>query len=836
MHEQTPAAKPATPSFAILPHELPSALGRAGDGVKVLSLDCFDTLLWRDCHAPTDLFAALPGVSVGQRMVGEQMARKAEATLRQRTEVSIDAIYEQTMPNADGVSRAKAIDAEIAAEARSCFAFAPTVSLMRKARANGIKVIIVSDTYLSARQLRELIEQAAGEEVAALIDRVFVSSENGLSKSQGLMQKVLTAMKTGAQEVLHIGDNYSADFEASRALGMPALHLVQFSDAASQRLRFERACQQLVGATGDDVRGLMPHRSVLALEEPRATGRAAALGVTVLGPVFYAFDQWLRKEAESLKRERGGQVHWLFMLRDGHLPYVVHQAGGEADSTALVEISRFVSIAASLTTKEAYIRHYSTEIGRKPSTLARQMLFTEDEITRIVGVDKTDAQMIEGSYRLADELKLGGRQKTIRRRARERADRLIAHVKARVNPQAGDTLMLVDLGYNGSAQTHVDGLLADAFNCHVAGRYLIFRELTATGLDKKGLIDERHYDLELVEALCGNVAVIEQLATCELGSVRDFTDDGEPIREETNVKGGQSVVRDRVQAGVVRYAKSAQAGSAIRQHNAHQSRALQDGALGALLRFMFLPQASELEVLKAFEHDVNMGSERMVPLFDQARGKESIRRRGLFYMEGSQRMFLPAELEPEDLNTKLSLLVQKRFGLGLTYRDTGEASIEIPAFYMGASDSAQDVVQAQATHEGYFTARLPIPAGVQNVALAVGSVFEWFELANICITSIATLKGGGDNEERIEEIGAQFDGLKAHAPGILECTGKAAFLLVKAPDGTDEEGLQTIEPQMIEITLRPLVRRKESLEETHALPAQSAAPAAVPLPHKEAAA
>lgn len=799
----------ALPDFAIVPHELPRALERAGEGLKVLSLDCFDTLLWRDCHSPSDLFTGLPELSVGQRMVAEQMARKAEASLRQRTEVSIEAIYEHAMPNADKTQRSEAVASEIEAEARHCFAFAPTVELMREAKARGHKVVIVSDTYLSARQLHALIERAAGSDVAQLIDRVFVSSGAGLSKSQGLMQNVLKALKVRPSEVLHIGDNRTADFEASRALSVPALHLVQFSDAASQRLRLERSCQQLVGDPNDTVRALMSHRAVLALEEPKVTEGEAALGLTVLGPVFHAFDQWLREEAKALEEERGGTVHWLFMLRDGHLPYIVHQTAGEADSTALVEISRFVAIAASLTTREAYTKHFSTELGRKPSTLARQMLFTEEEIARAVGEDATDEQMLEGSYRLADELKKGSRQKVIHRRARERADRLVAHVRSRVNPAPGDTLMLVDLGYNGSAQTHVDALLSESFDCHVAGRYLLFRELAATGLDKKGFFDERCYDLELIEALCGNVAVIEQLATCELGSVRDFTAQGDPIREEVSVKGAQSDVRGRVQEGVLRYVKAAHASPALRPENADHSRALREGALGVLSRFLFLPNASELGVLKSFEHDVNMGSERMVPLFDQERAKGSIRRRGLFYMEGSQRMFLPAELEREDIHTRLSLLAQKRFGLGLTYADTAQSSIPIPAFYMGASNSAQGVVHAQPTHEGFFSARVPIPKGVENIALGVGSVFEWFELGTICISGIETLKGGGDNEERFEEVRAQFDGLKTHAPGILECTGTAAFVLVKAPQGLDEE-----DPQMIEIVMRPLIRRKTNVAST----------------------
>ena len=113
----------------ILPHALPDALDRAPETIRVLSLDCFDTLVWRDCHAPTDVFASLPGLLIGQRAGGEANARKAMRTHKRRNEVHLDDIYAHVLPNADDRSRREAIDAELKAEAEACFAFAPTVEL-----------------------------------------------------------------------------------------------------------------------------------------------------------------------------------------------------------------------------------------------------------------------------------------------------------------------------------------------------------------------------------------------------------------------------------------------------------------------------------------------------------------------------------------------------------------------------------------------------------------------------------------------------------------------------------------------------------------------------------
>ncbi len=787
----------------ILPHELPNALARA-KAPKILSLDCFDTLLWRDTHAPTDVFSALPNITPRQRGAGEANARKAQMTRRGSSEVSLPQIYDQAMPKADAASHSAAIASELGAEAQACFAFAPTVELMRKAKAAGLTVIIVSDTYLDERELVALIGRSAGEEVAALIDRVFASSTHGVSKGQGLLARAVKAMKCKPSDILHIGDNRAADYDSARALGIPALHLKQFGETTRQRLRLERTCQQLSGERDQAIRGLQPHRALMARSEPIISDMAKRLGFSVLGPVFHAYEKWLRREAEVLEQERGGQIHWLFMLRDGHLPYVVHAAGGAAESAKCVEISRFAAVSASLTSNEAIDEHVALEHGLNPSTLARQMLFTEEEIAPFIVDQKAsnaEELMADASARLLVELRSGRRKKLIRRRSRDYADRLVEHIRQAVNPAAGDTLMLVDLGYNGSAQNRVGTLLSEAFDVHVAGRYLLLREMMVSGFDKRGLIDQRHFDAELLEAMCANVAVLEQLATTAMGSVSDYSESGEPIRKESAVKGRQSAVRERVQEGCLAFCREALNPPTVRTHDVHHEDAWRNCASAVLMRFMFLPQASELEVVKSFEHDVNMGSERMVPLFDTDHAKAGMRRRGLFYMKGTSRMYLPAELAGEDMSTRLSLMVQNRFGLGLSYADHAASSIEIPAIYINAESSAQSAVSAVPTHDGYYTARIPVGDTGYSVALQLGAVCQWIEIAELTRSPLSALRGGAINDAAPTIAEAQFDCLREHAPGIYECTSETGLILISPA------AKPSAEPEMIEVVFRPLVIR-----------------------------
>ncbi|MFO6446351.1 HAD family hydrolase [Erythrobacter sp. NE805] len=803
----------------ILPHQLPEALLRSPAGITMLSLDCFDTLLWRDCHQPTDVFAALPGLLIQQRVSGEIRARKAKSKIREAVEVTLADIYAEVMPFADQAARDRAIAAELEAEARACFAFAPTVELMRVAKAQGLDVVIVSDTYLSSDQLRELIAAAAGPEVVGLIDRIFASSDHGISKGQGLIKVALEAMQKAPDEVLHIGDNPRADFQSARRLGVHALHLLQFADPAARRLRHERACARMdvreQGSIEPRIVGLQPHRALLAALEPRIDDPAEALGATVLGPVFTAFDDWLRAEAEALQQARGGTVHWLFCLRDGHLPEVVHAARGSAPSTARAEISRFVATAASLVSAEGYQRQVGALRGMKPTIIARQMLLEEGEMARILGSIRNMTDQARAVAALDKELHARHRRKRTMQRAERYADRLVAHVRAVCNPQPGDTLMLIDLGYNGSVQDHIDALLRERLGVHVAGRYLICREVAATGLDKSGLIDQRHFDPGVLEAMCMNVAVIEQLATCEIGSVIGYEANGTPIRGKSSIKGGQSDVRGRVQQGAVQFARAAQGGGPVlRQADAERARAWRDAAAQALLRFMFLPDPAELAILKSFEHDVNLGSDQMVKLFDPELATRQIKRRGLFYMRGSSRMFLPAELAQEDMSVRLALMVQQRFDPAFTYADYAPRKMSLRTFHLSADQQTAGDVEAHHTHDGYFVARIPLPRDCAAVGLQLGQDWSFVEIAEVTRSRIGSLAA-----TLVDEVGKPctniiHDAMREHAPGLFECLSESALMMI-VPDA--DSRLDIPGSEMIEVVFRPLAPRQRADEARLAL-------------------
>jgi len=365
-------------------------------------------------------------------------------------------------------------------------------------------------------------------------------------------------------------------------------------------------------------------------------------------------------------------------------------------------------------------------------------------------------------------------------------------------------LMLVDLGYNGTAQNRIDTLLQERLGVHVAGRYLLLREKDCPGLDKAGLFSTQTHDPQVLEAMCANVAVLEQLCTASMGSVVDYAEDGTPIRRANDIKQQQSAVRDAVQQGALGFVQTACQPLMLGAGKCDPLPLWRDAASAALLRLMFLPLPQELAVITAFEHDVNLGSARTVPLFDDAAAQPGLRTRGLFYMKGSERMYLPAELARTDLSVRLSLFAQARFGLEFTYTDFSEERLPIPAIFLDGGTTSQSVIEAQPSHDGFFVAVLPIGANAMTLALPLGRMYSHIELAAIEAMPVADfLRGDRADTARHHTLAPILDGITEIAPGLLQCDSPEAMLVIEPP------AQPASEPMMVAVTFRPTAMRRE---------------------------
>ena len=131
-------------------------LQRTAGSCRAVAFDVFDTLLRRDVAAPADLFALME--RTGRARPGFAAARRAaEAAARARhpgREVTLAEIY--ACPELAGADPA----AECAAERA---VLRPDPDLLAAARAckdRGLRVYVVSDMYLPAAEIGEILRRA----------------------------------------------------------------------------------------------------------------------------------------------------------------------------------------------------------------------------------------------------------------------------------------------------------------------------------------------------------------------------------------------------------------------------------------------------------------------------------------------------------------------------------------------------------------------------------------------------------------------------------------------------------------------------------------------------
>ena len=180
---------------------------------KVVSFDCFDTLLTRPYVVPTDLFVHMerfydiPGFAE-QRINAEKRARKQS----DNPEVSLQEIYAQMLPKFQKYKRNELLFEETVLKRVN-----KNYLLYQTALKKNKPVIVISDMYLPAEFIKSVLAKNGYDKIA----KVYVSNDLNMTKGSGdLYRRVLADFDLKPGDLLHIGDNRTADIEIPNAMGI----------------------------------------------------------------------------------------------------------------------------------------------------------------------------------------------------------------------------------------------------------------------------------------------------------------------------------------------------------------------------------------------------------------------------------------------------------------------------------------------------------------------------------------------------------------------------------------------------------------------------------------
>lgn len=345
--------------------------------VQVLSIDIFDTLLWRKVLRPNDLFLilgkhlkeegwlieAVPAekfrdlrckaelLARFQRSViemgGEQKSEHLHFTIRQLKkwqrsalkEVTLKEIYwqlqgifqrvsiEEMVLGKKGIINEADVDEivslEVALECNLCGFDPDILQMIEYAHSKKILVVLISNTYFEMAHIQTLLKKLIPKTLP-FIHKIYLSCEHRCGKGDGLFLKMLDEMQIAPNKVLHLGDNIDTDVLAAKQAGLLAAHYPKYDDAFEKALAREwpevplaRREKLLDKAEGDY--GLTALRSKLCfdaalLDLPKRQHFFWKYGATILGPLITSFVHWIYDRCKDL-----GEAEPLCVMREGRL-------------------------------------------------------------------------------------------------------------------------------------------------------------------------------------------------------------------------------------------------------------------------------------------------------------------------------------------------------------------------------------------------------------------------------------------------------------------------------------------------------------------------------------
>jgi FMN phosphatase YigB (HAD superfamily) len=611
-----------------------------GPDVKVLSLDVFDTMVWRRAPEPTDVFPMVASRLQADGLLGPNISARvfqklriaAEARARARrdeqgkgVEVSLRDIYAElpkyVAPASDPDALARI---ELDVERDVLMPDLDVLELIRFAHATGKQVIAVSDTYLSGQELRALLDSSFAGEVA--IDRLYASSDHGVGKTSGMFEKVLEDLKIEPRQLVHVGDHPHADVESPSKLGIPTVHFKRATPyLAAVREREARHHDPdgpyLSGDAGlTALRGKLLHRTELEQLAPELKP-FWAYGAVCLGPALAGFAEWV---VESTAAVGVGEAHCLMRegellaeLVDGAAGYMGSQVRGKP-----IWLSRHVCARASIF--EGSERELRTLLQRRRPPTVRQLCETlgvdvdasaklrERADARLDDVTTLDAAFAE----LSSDPEL---RQAIVNSARVLRERVMQYLRR----EAADAerLVLVDLGWGGTIQSLVHQLLrrdaavnkADEPPIH--GLYLLTQELAVQraldGLELYGFLGGFGVPGPEVRSIMRSPEILEQVCMPDVGSQIDLTADLEPVLgDAVDERIPQAAHRAVVQAGIRAFQREWARYAVLMpdRRPSLTSPELREQLIAQVTRALVAPTEQEATVFGAWIHDENFGS------------------------------------------------------------------------------------------------------------------------------------------------------------------------------------------------------------------------------------
>jgi HAD superfamily hydrolase (TIGR01549 family) len=583
----------------------------------IISSDVFDTLIFRTCRTPSDIFGRVGEKIAVSRfdwryspVAYSRLRITAEQRAREKKGRGVDCTFEEIFrefPFSDEIKQELA-QLEIKCEKDAQFLNQSVLSLLTDALGRGKKIVVVSNMYYNAAQILEFL-RSAGVDVG-LISKVYVSSEHGCRKDSGeLFKRMLNDNPDVPRgRVLHVGDNEKADIIGAKNAGIRAVHYAATNNKFGSLHDFEQLKYGVQSGELYAVRRLSTASNPYDGENSKFFHD---FGAEVIGPLYALFAEWIVRYAEK----RGVNVILAFMREGELLSKVINRTAEVKDSNVTgvpTYISRHPAFMASIF-EENFEERLSVLFRRNELSVRQLFGFfnTDAAATPFAGKSETAINKLPLNERkgLLEYLGSNAIRDRILRCSEHNRNLLFRYVRSVTD---GKPALTADIGFKGTTQFFLNDIfmygkweqeLCHALMMGVSQTSILNIFNGADIITWLGFLGENEKEIDIIYR---NPLLLESLVNSTCGSTYGYAEDNgdvAPLLEDAVFDNAQKECVKAVRAGVENFLEHFLSVTKINPNMTERLLEKKKDFLNILCRFMQSPTADEARIIGGFSYD-----------------------------------------------------------------------------------------------------------------------------------------------------------------------------------------------------------------------------------------
>ncbi|NIF03608.1 haloacid dehalogenase [Pantoea sp. Acro-805] len=466
---------------------------------QVISFDFFDTLYTRPLDDPEDAFDL-----IGYKFDFpnfRQLRRKAqteafkEMIKNGRKEITLDNIYDNFVEA--GELRTVLQQAEIDIELSLVEPNPPMLAFFNEMINQGKHVVITSDMYFGENFFKDALDKFNVKQVPLYIS----ADQNSTKRDFGeIFLKIISDFKVEPQNILHIGDNQTADVIRPSEKGLSTWHYnpVHLQNKSKDHSLIHSIANGLYRSRFDD---------------RIAIGTFSELGYKYQAPATWGFLKWIQQQCIH---DRVTKL--LFISRDG---FSLEKLASKYLKKELPDFHYFlgsrIAFSLAVITEENFMNHIpfllSGSDGLSPGELLERIGVEppSEEVMNGLGIP-CDTIISHSNVELVRKFIVGYRTEILKVCQQTRRGLFMYLTGMGIKP--GDVLAMVDVGWSGTTQEAFVNAVSTFMDVEVIGYYFCLantpeRQRRDATLNMKALISNQSAGQYTVDKIYENRIVAE---------------------------------------------------------------------------------------------------------------------------------------------------------------------------------------------------------------------------------------------------------------------------------------------------------------------------------------